>query len=156
MIHLHFQTPKWRNGWSEPTREDRVVFETTITFPEVMTGVPPIRIKGLKVDVPLAPYKFADMNKKIFFDSLVLKGSSASIEVDVGIATFFSLLPLLTLLISQSLSARNANIGTKNGAIRGLFNATKSLVMTTTNDEIYVNVGLDGAEPVFTALTSNG
>ncbi|KJA27953.1 hypothetical protein HYPSUDRAFT_790490 [Hypholoma sublateritium FD-334 SS-4] len=133
-------TPQWRNGESyDDKKEDQVMFETTVILPEICNGEPPLHIKEFRADAPSTTHRFGDLDKKIHFDSVTLNGLNASVEV-------------------TSLSARVVHFEMKNGSIRGKFNATDSVVLSTTNGEIDVDVGLeyrDGAKPALIARTSN-
>lgn len=71
-------------------KEDQVVFETTVILPEVWDAEMPLQIKEFRADATSTTYRFADLNKKVYFDSVILKGLNAPIEVTVGILTLYS------------------------------------------------------------------
>lgn len=62
-----------------------MVFETTVILPEVLDGEPPLQIKEFWADVSSTTHRFANLNKKVHFDSVTLKGLNAPIEVKVCI-----------------------------------------------------------------------
>ncbi|KAF8190898.1 hypothetical protein BJ912DRAFT_902997 [Pholiota molesta] len=129
-------TPRWRDG----RRREGMVFQTTVVLPEAATHDAPLFVRGLEIDAPNFVYRFADMNEKIHFGSLELRGSNQPIDV-------------------KSLSATIVDVRTKNGYIKGIFNTTKSLVLEATNTPIEVDVGMrsaEGSKPTFNARTSNG
>ena len=71
-------------------KEDQVVFETTVILPEVWDAEMPLQIKEFLADATSTTYRFADLNKKVYCDSVILKGLNAPIEVTVGILTLYS------------------------------------------------------------------
>ncbi|KAF9479371.1 hypothetical protein BDN70DRAFT_878855 [Pholiota conissans] len=131
-------TPKWRNGHRE--REETVSFVTTVIFPEVAAGNEPLFVRGFETDVPNFRHRIADLESRIQFGSMTLKGSNEPMEI-------------------KSLSASTAELQSKNGYIRGLFNVTSSLVLETTNNLIEVAVTLHsahGSKPACQVRTTNG
>ncbi|KIM49587.1 hypothetical protein M413DRAFT_438772 [Hebeloma cylindrosporum] len=131
-------TPKWRNGGNHHGMGEQLYFETTITLPEV-SGRNPLPIKNFETDVANTFHRIADLNTKVKFHSISLKGSNAPIH-------------------AQSLAAAVSSIITSNGEIKGTFNTSSSLVLSTSNGKIEVGVGLEssGSETNFDAHTSNG
>ncbi|KAF8959955.1 hypothetical protein BDZ97DRAFT_1835763 [Flammula alnicola] len=132
-------TPTWRTGRHD-RKDEQMYFETTLILPEVDAHAAPLSIKGFETDAPNTLHRFGDLNTKVLFGSISLRGSNAPIH-------------------AKSLSAITGDVHTTNGFIRGIFNTSGSLMLTTTNSPIDVDVGLEsteGSAPELTALTTNG
>ncbi|KIM36769.1 hypothetical protein M413DRAFT_13744 [Hebeloma cylindrosporum] len=133
-------TPTWNHGGRRRHRDHHMVFETTVVLPEVEAGSEPLQIKKFETDVPNTVHHIGDLNQKIAFDSLSLRGTNGPIDV-------------------ESLLATSGSIQTTNGPIKGIFNTTKSLIIETSNSPVGVDVGLnsdkDGSEPTLIVRTSN-
>jgi hypothetical protein len=134
-------TPVWRFDRHPRGRDYQVGFEITIILPELSGDSAPLTIKNFETDFGNSVHRIGDLNGKVFFDSISLRGSNGPIGV-------------------KSLTATKGKIHSSNGPILGTFNTTKVLILETSNSPIRVNVGLesdkDGSSPVFNARTSNG
>jgi hypothetical protein len=132
-------SPVWHNG--RRPNGYRLNFEMTVILPELSGDSAPLIINGLETDISNSVHRIEDLNGKVFFNSISLRGSNGPIGV-------------------KSLTATNANIHTSNGPISGIFNTTGVLSLVTSNSPIVVDVGLDsdkdGSSPIFNAHTSNG
>jgi hypothetical protein len=121
-------------------RNKYMSFVTTVILPEIDAGSSPIQIKKFETDVPTTVQRIGDLNQKIVFDHLSLRGSKAPIDV-------------------LSLLATSGSIRTTHSPIRGVFNTTESLIIETSNSPIAVDVGLesdkDGSQPTLVVRTSN-
>jgi len=62
---------------------EELYFETTITLPEV-SGLSPLTIKKFETDVANTIHRIGDLNKKVNFDFVSLKGSNAPIHAQVS------------------------------------------------------------------------
>ena len=58
-------------------------FETKVTFPE-LSGDSPLLVKKLETDVHNTAHRVRDLNEKVLFQSLHLKGSNGRIDVLVS------------------------------------------------------------------------
>ncbi len=67
-----------------------MVLETTVILPEIWDGEMPLQIKQFRADASSTTYRFGDLNKKVYFDSVILKGLNAPIEVTVSILILYS------------------------------------------------------------------
>uniref|UniRef100_A0A8H7Y943 Uncharacterized protein n=1 Tax=Psilocybe cubensis TaxID=181762 RepID=A0A8H7Y943_PSICU len=116
-----------------------VNFHITVILPDVGNGEP-LHIKDLETDLPDSSHQIGDLSTKILFDSISLSGSNGPIAV-------------------QSLATTSGKINTSNGQISGIFNASESLLLATTDSGIRVDVGLTSqgsdSNPMLTARTSN-
>ena len=65
---------------------NRLHFATKVTFPELSDESPdsPLLIKKFETDVHNAVHRVGDLNEKVLFQSLHLKGSNARIDVQVS------------------------------------------------------------------------
>jgi len=129
------------SGPRYPSRRirDTLYFETLVVLPEP-EGDSPLIVKKFETDVPNTVQRFADLNTKILFETLDIHGSNTPISV-------------------LSLAAIHGKIQTSSGPIRGVFNASDSLELRTSNSPIQVHVGLtshDKSEPLLIMKTSNG
>ena len=80
---LTFQTPKWKNGGNHHGMGEQLYFETIITLPEV-SGSHPLTVKKLETNVANTFHRIADLNKKVKFRSISLKGSNAPIHAQAS------------------------------------------------------------------------
>jgi len=62
---------------------EQLYFETTITLPEV-SGRSPLTITKLETDVANTFHRIADLNTKVKFHSISLKGSNAPIHAQAS------------------------------------------------------------------------
>ncbi|KAF8802647.1 hypothetical protein BYT27DRAFT_7172708 [Phlegmacium glaucopus] len=130
-------TPEWPH-WRGP--QDRLYFATKVILPEASPESSPLLIKKFETDVANTIHRVGDLNKKVLFQSLLLKGSNARIDI-------------------ESVQADLGIIGTSNAAIRGIFNTSASLSLITSNGQIEADVGLssiNASEPKLSLSTSNG
>lgn len=81
-----------------------MVFQTTVVLPEVATRDAPLFVRGFEIDAPNFVYRFADMNEKVHFGSLVLRGSNEPVDVKVSAPRFAFLDLFLTPFYSRLLS----------------------------------------------------
>ncbi|PPQ85832.1 hypothetical protein CVT25_003463 [Psilocybe cyanescens] len=115
-------------------------FHITVILPETGDNAS-LHIKDFETDLPNSSHQIGDLGRKVIFDAISLSGSNGPISV-------------------QSLATYAGKINTGNGKISGVFNATQSLLLSTTNSAINVDVGLTsqegGSRPTLTTRTSNG
>ena len=71
-------------------------FATKVTFPE-LSDESPLLIKKFETDVHNTAHRVGDLNEKVFFQSLHLKGSNARIDVQVSfiVIDLRSFIPLI-------------------------------------------------------------
>jgi len=118
---------------------NRLHFTTKIILPESSTPHSPLLINKFETDVVNTAHRVGDLNEKVRFQSLVLKGSNGHIDV-------------------ESVKADQGIITTSNGGIQGIFNTSTSLALYTSNGRINVDVGLSSvheSEPMLNLATSN-
>jgi hypothetical protein len=63
-----------------------MTFETTVVLPEVEVDSAPRQIKKFETDVHNTVHRIGDLNQKIIFDSLSLRGTNGPINVQVRAA----------------------------------------------------------------------
>lgn len=136
-------------------------FHITVILPDVGNSAP-LHIKDLETDLPDSGHQIGDLNNNVIFETISLSGSNGPITVQVRVNSTCSILSALNECIStlQSLATTTGKINTSNGQISGVFNASQSLLLSTTNSGIHVDVGLTSqagnSNPTLTARTSNG
>jgi len=67
-----------------------MTFVTSVILPEVDAGSSPIQIKKFETDVPTTVQRIGDLNQKIVFDHLSLRGTKSPIDVLVRAPNFKS------------------------------------------------------------------
>jgi len=120
-------------------RKNKLLVEAKVILPELSSESSPLLIKKFETDVVNTVHHVGDLNKKVLFQSLLLKGENAGIDV-------------------QSVQADTGYIGTSNGDITGVFNTTKSLALLTKNGRVDADIGLlsfNGTRPNLSVLTTN-
>ncbi|KAF8911655.1 hypothetical protein CPB84DRAFT_1762498 [Gymnopilus junonius] len=134
-------TPEWRRGRRFPGRDGQIRYELSVVLPELSVEALPLTIKNFETDIVNSAHFLEDLNGKVFFDSLLLKGSNGPVH-------------------AKSVNSTTVEVHASNAPIYGKFNTTSSLVLETSNGPIFVDVGLesdaDGSSPTFKAHTSNG
>ncbi|PBK88467.1 hypothetical protein ARMGADRAFT_937255 [Armillaria gallica] len=128
-------TPRWFNN---PTYQDRPYFDITITIPEP-SSTSATNIKNFETDVPNFSQSFQDLESRVHFGKISLKGSNMPIQ-------------------AESLDAVGADMRTSNAPIKGNFVASGSLVLKTSNAPIRVDVDLgdmDATKSTLELTTSN-
>jgi len=96
-------------------------------------------INKFETDVVNTAHRVGDLNEKVLFQSLRLKGSNARIDV-------------------ESVKADRGFIETSNAGISGVFNTSSFLVLSTTNAPVDVDIGLssvDASRPKLVLATTN-
>lgn len=108
--------------WWHRSRDDNLFFDITVTIPSSGRDSP-LNIKDFRSDLSNYVYHIDLPKGAVDFDSISLKTSNSPIYV-------------------ETLTADNAYVESSNGPIRGSFNASRSLTLTTSNAVIRADVGL--------------
>ncbi len=133
-------------------------------LPELGESVGPLQIGNFRTDMVDTVQQVGDIGSKVFFESISLNSHTASpikTEVNHSVKLFTRTYPDLNYYNLQSLTGKFIDIRSLGGAIRGTFNTTKGLRLTTNNAPIMVSVNLDDVNifsntpPSITATTSN-
>ncbi|KAJ7116217.1 hypothetical protein C8R43DRAFT_113554 [Mycena crocata] len=139
-------------------RHDKIHFEVTVTFPQTSDDSP-LAINNLSTDLEVFSQIFGDMSN-IDFKSLNVKGSLGGVTAESLSTGNTTIKTSLGPIRVQALTAEHAHVGTSMGAIEGTYNASNSLVLTTSNGHINVDVHLsndDDEKPAKLRMhTSNG
>lgn len=112
-------------------------------LPELEEGSDPLRIHDFRTDVVDTVQKIGDIGSKVFFERISLNANTPS-SIDAG-----------------SLTGESIDVRSLGGSIRGTFNSTKVLRLTTSNAPIMVAVNLNDTDifgmipPSIIATTSN-
>jgi hypothetical protein len=126
-------TPRW------PFTFHRLHFATKVILPELSTSDSPLLINKFETNVVNTAHRVGDLNEKVLFQSLRLKGSNARIDV-------------------ESVKADRGFIETSNAGISGVFNTSSFLVLSTTNAPVDADIGLssvDASRPKLVLATTN-
>jgi len=113
-------------------------FATRVVLPE-LSPESPLLIKKFETDVANTAHQVGNLIEKVVFRSFILKGSNGHIDV-------------------ESVQADEAIISTSNAGIQGIFNASTSLSLQTTNGRVDADIGLSSvnqSEPKLSLTTSN-
>ncbi|KAK0196019.1 hypothetical protein F5146DRAFT_924767 [Armillaria mellea] len=128
-------TPRWFNN---PSYQDRPHFDITITIPEP-SSTSASNIKNFETDVPNFSQSLQDLESRVHFGKISLKGSNMPIQAEASATSC-------------------ADVHTTNAPIQGCFAASGSLVLKTSNGPIRVDVDLgdmDATKSTLELTTSN-
>lgn len=121
---------------------NKLRFDITVTLPAPSNKSDgPLVINKLATDLQLFTQVFGDM-RGVAFRHLALKGSLGGIFAESLVAKTASIRTSLGPVHIESLTAARADVHTSLGAIEGTFNASRSLVLRTSNAPIRVAVNL--------------
>jgi len=107
--------------WPTIPAKERLHFTVTVRLPASEKSL--LTLRALDSNLPLFRHEILDLENKVSFESLTLRGTNAGIR-------------------SDSVSVHHAEFETTNGPITGSFTATEKLVLTTSNGAIDVRVDL--------------
>ncbi|EGO00797.1 hypothetical protein SERLA73DRAFT_105194 [Serpula lacrymans var. lacrymans S7.3] len=110
------------NGWHPTDRLDRMHFTVTVTFPATSDGSP-LKIKDFESTTSHYSHQIADLRGTVYFGVFTIGSDSAGIT-------------------SESIFAGSGTFKATKGAIKGAFNVSSSLELTTTDANITARVGL--------------
>jgi hypothetical protein len=137
---------------------NRLHFAIKVTFPELSDGSP-LLIKKFETDVHNAAHRIRDLNEKVLFQSLHLKGSNGPIHAQVNFISTTWFHPVDIFNYPQSVKAEQGTIKTSNGDIIGVYNTSSLLVLATTNGRVQADIGLSSineSKPKLVVATTNG
>jgi len=109
------------------TPQERMHFDVTVTFPAT-SGSEPLEVKNFQSNSSHYLYTIGDTQDSVFFDAFTILADSAGIT-------------------SDSIFAGDGIFSATKAAIKGAFNVTNSLELTTTNAGITAQVGLRNDAP---------
>ncbi|PBK58817.1 hypothetical protein ARMSODRAFT_967407 [Armillaria solidipes] len=147
-------TPRWFNN---PTYQDRPHFDITITIPEP-SSTSASNIKNFETDVPNFSQSLQDLESRVHFGKISLKGSNMPIQAESLEFDYGKIVTSNAPIQINSLDAVGADVHTSNAPIQGSFAASGSLVLKTSNAPIRVDVDLgdmDATKSTLELTTSN-
>lgn len=131
-------------------------------LPELEEGSGPLRIRDFRADVVDTVQQIGNIGSKVFFERISLNSNTpSSIHAEVGCTIEGLIQSYPDLNYYKSLTGESIDVRSLGGAIRGTFNSTKVLQLTTSNAPIMVSVNLNDTDifgivtPSIIATTSN-
>jgi len=107
--------------WPTIPTKDRLHFTVTVRLPASDKSL--LNLRAFESNLPLFRHEVLDLENKVFFESLTLRGTNAGIR-------------------SDSVSVHHAEFETTNAPITGSFTATEKLALVTSNGAIDASVDL--------------
>ncbi|KAK0495084.1 hypothetical protein EDD18DRAFT_1173857 [Armillaria luteobubalina] len=147
-------TPRWFNN---PSYQDRPHFDITVTIPEP-SSTSASNIKNFETDVPNFSQSLQDLEGRVHFGKISLKGSNMQIQAESLEFDYGKIVTSNAPIQINSLDAVGADVHTTNAPIQGRFVASGSLVLKTSNAPIRVDVDLgdmDTTKSTLELTTSN-
>ncbi|KAK0459312.1 uncharacterized protein EV420DRAFT_1642284 [Desarmillaria tabescens] len=147
-------TPRWFNN---PSYQDRPYFDITVTIPEP-SSTSACNIKNFETDVQNFAQLFQDLENRVHFSQISLRGSNGPIQAESLQFDYGKIVTSNAPIQINSLDAIGADVRTTNSPIKGIFVASGSLVLKTSNAPIRVDVDLgdmDTTKSTLELTTSN-
>ncbi|KAK0212268.1 hypothetical protein DFS33DRAFT_1280260 [Desarmillaria ectypa] len=131
-------TPRWFNA---PSYQDRLYFDITVTIPEPSSSSAS-NIKNFETDVQNVAQLLKDLENRVHFGKISLRGSNAPIQAESLEFDYGKIITSNAPIKINSLDAIGAEVRTTNSPIKGFFVASGSLILKTSNAPIRADVNL--------------